>query len=434
MGRRPPPHGPGSARRFPLPRELALDVSPVRESVPYRALWLGQIVSLIGTQMRIVAVSFQIFELTGSTFAVGLLGLVEVVPLIVFSIIGGALADRTDRRGLMIKMQVGLMLTAVGLTIASLQPEPSVAAIYALSGVASVFQAIDRPARSAIIPGLVTLEKLPAALALRQVVFQTTQIVGPFVGGVLIAAFGGDVAPVYGIDAVSFTAALVALRWVPRSKPRGTAEQTPFESVREGLHFALRTPLIFSILAIDLIAMIFGMPRAAFPELAETTFSMGAAGLGLLYAAPATGALLAALSSGWVKRVNRHGRAVIVAVAVWGVAIALAGLTVFWLPLTLFFLAAGGAADAISAIFRGTILNQNTPDLLRGRVNSVNLMVVTGGPRLGDLEAGLAAGVLGAPGSIVFGGVACLVGTGVLVWRIPQLERYAVRKEGSQTH
>ena len=402
-------------------------MSPLRESVPYRALWLGQIVSLVGTQMRIVAVSYQVFQLTGSTVAVGLIGLVEVVPLIVFSIIGGALADRTDRRALMATMQIGLMLTAVGLTVASIQQHPSLVAIYALSGLASVFQAIDRPARSAIIPALVTLQKLPAALALRQVVFQTTQIVGPFFGGILIASFGGDVAPVYGIDAVSFTAALLALRWIPRSKPEGVDDQSPFESVREGLGFALRTPLIFSILAIDLVAMIFGMPRAAFPELAEHTFNMSAAGLGLLYAAPSTGALVAALSSGWVSRVTGHGRAVIVAVSVWGMAIAAAGLTVFWLPLTLLFLAVAGAADVISAIFRGTILNQNTPDALRGRVNSVNLMVVTGGPRLGDLEAGLVAGVLGAPGSIVFGGVACLVGTGVLARRIPQLDRYVSR-------
>jgi len=402
-------------------------VSPLRDSVPYRALWLGQIVSLVGTQMRIVAVSYQVFQLTGSTVAVGLIGLVEVIPSIVFSIIGGALADRTDRRALMATMQIGLMLTAVGLTVASIQQSPSLVAIYALSGLASAFQAIDRPARSAIIPALVTLQKLPAALALRQVVFQTTQIVGPFLGGVLIASFGGEVAPVYGIDAVSFTAALVALRWIPRSKPEGVGDQSPFDSVREGLRFAVRTPLIFSILAIDLVAMIFGMPRAAFPELAEHTFNMSAAGLGLLYAAPSTGALLAALSSGWVSRVIRHGRAVILAVSVWGVAIAAAGLTVFWLPLTLLFLAVAGAADVISAIFRGTILNQNTPDALRGRVNSVNLMVVTGGPRLGDLEAGLAAGVFGAPGSIVFGGVACLVGTGVLVRKIPQLDRYVSR-------
>lgn len=427
MAARPPHHGPGSARRFPLPRELVLDISPLRESIPYRALWLGQIVSLLGTQMRIVAVSYQVFELTDSTVAVGLIGLVEVIPLIVFSIIGGALADRMDRRVLMAAMQVGLMLTALGLTVASMQEEPSLFAIYALSGLAAVFQAVDRPARSAIIPALVSMEKLPAALALRQVVFQLTMIVGPFIGGVLIASFGGEVAPVYGVDTVSFTAALLALRWVPTSKPRGVADQTPFESVREGLSFALRTPLIFSILAIDLIAMIFGMPRAAFPELAEHTFNMSAAGLGLLYAAPSVGALLAALSSGWVKRIDRHGRAVIVAVAVWGVAIALAGLSVFWLPLTLFFLAVGGAADVISAIFRGTILNQNTPDALRGRVNSVNLMVVTGGPRLGDLEAGLAAGVLGAPGSVVFGGLACLAGTGLLAWRIPQLDRYVSR-------
>ncbi len=393
--------------------------------MPYRALWLGQIVSLMGTQMRILAVSYQVFQLTGSTVAVGLIGLVEVVPLIAFSIIGGALADRTDRRRLMAQMQAGLMVTAAGLAAVSFQEEPSLLAIYVLSAVGAVFQSLDRPARSAIIPSLVSQDKIPAALALRQVVFQTTQIAGPFAAGILIAALGNDVRWVYVIDTFSFVAALVALRWVPRSIPAAEVDQTPLQSIREGLRYAWGTPLILSILTIDLVAMVFGMPRAAFPELAERTLGLGPAGLGLLYAAPSVGALVAAVSSGWVRNVTRQGRAVVIAVIVWGAAIALAGLSVFSVVLVLLFLAIAGAADVISAIFRGTILNANTPDFLRGRVNSVNLMVVTGGPRLGDLEAGLAAGVLGAPGSIVFGGAACLLATRLLTWRLPVLKQYA---------
>lgn len=422
------PHGPGSARRFPPLRQWALDISPLRDSVPYRALWLGQIVSLIGTQMRILAVSFQIFQLTGSTVAVGLVGLVEVVPLIAFSIIGGAMADRADRKKLMAAMQVGLMATSVALAWVSFQENPSVPALYVLSAIGAVFQSADRPARSAIIPSLVRREQIAAALALRQVVFQMTMIAGPFLGGVLIAAFGGEVAWVYALDATSFSAALIALHWIPPSKPDRVGEQTPWESIREGLAYSFRTPLIFSILAIDLIAMIFGMPRAAFPELAEKTLGLGPAGLGLLYAAPSVGALVAALSSGWVKNVSAQGRGVVVAVLVWGGAMALAGLSVFSVVLVLFFLAVAGAADVISAIFRGTILNHNTPDALLGRVNSVNLMVVTGGPRLGDVEAGLAAGAFGAPGSVVFGGVGCIVGTGILLWRVPALNRYRAQR------
>ena len=419
-----PRHGPGSARRFPPLRQWALDISPLRDSVPYRALWFGQIVSLMGTHMRILAVSFQIFQITGSTVAVGLVGLVEIVPLIAFSIIGGAVADRADRKKLMAVMQVGLMVTSLALAWVSLQARPSVLAIYVLSAVGAVFQSADRPARSAILPSLVKQEQIPAALALRQVVFQLTMILGPFLGGLLIAAFGDEVTWVYVLDAFSFIAALVALRWIPAGKPERFDEQTPWESIKEGLAFSFRTPLIFSILAIDLIAMIFGMPRAAFPELAEKTLGLGAAGLGLLYAAPSAGALIAALSSGWVKNISAQGRGVIVAVLVWGAAMALAGLSVFSVALVLFFLALAGAADVISAIFRGTILNRNTPDALLGRVNSVNLMVVTGGPRLGDIEAGLAAGVFGAPGSVVFGGLACIAGTGVLLWRVPALNRY----------
>jgi MFS family permease len=388
---------------------------------------MGQIVSLVGTQMRLVAVPFQVYTITGSTVAVGLVGLVEVVPLIVFSIIGGSIADTFDRRKIMFLATLGLMLDSIVLAVLTFRGDPALWSIYALTALGSAFEAIDRPPRAAIIPDLVAEAQMPAAMALRQVSYQLTHIAGPALGGLIIAAFGGP-GWVHAADAATFVAVLVALYWVPRQPPHaGDPDDEGRLSVRlikEGVSFSLRTPLIASIFVIDLIAMIFGMPRAVFPQLADETFGLGAAGLGLLYAAPSAGALIGALTTGWVKYVRRQGVAVVLAVAVWGAAIAAAGLSLFSLLLTLVFLAIAGAADVVSAVFRGTILLEATPVNLRGRVQALNMMVVSGGPRIGDLEAGLVAGAIGAGPSVVVGGLACLVGTGVVATRVKQLTAY----------
>ena len=404
-------------------RALALDTSPLRDSTSYRALWIGQVVSQMGTQMVYVAVPWQVFQITGSNAAVGLVGLAEVVPIIVFSMVGGVAADTVDRRLLSAGMSVGLMATSAALAAISLTGAPPVGAVYGLVAVASALSAVDRPARSAMLPRLVGTEKLPAAMALRQVVFQVTQIAGPAAGGVLIASLG--VAGVYAIDAASFTAALVSLRWVPSMAPESEGTRAGWRAVKEGLAYTARVPLILSIFLIDLGAMVFGMPRAVFPALAQRVFHMGPAGVGMLYSAPAAGALIAALTTGWVGRVRHQGRAVIVAVVAWGAAITLAGLSLFSLPLTLLLLALAGAADVVSAVFRGAMLQTVTPDALLGRLNAANLMVVTGGPRLGDLEAGIVASLIGAPGSIVAGGLACLVSTGAVAAAFPSLRSYS---------
>jgi predicted MFS family arabinose efflux permease len=417
------------SRRFDRARSIALDVSPLRDSVPYRALWLGQVISLMGSNMRLVAVAVQVFEITGSTVAVGVVGLVEVVPLIVFSIVGGAITDRTDRRALIFRTQLGLMVTSLVLAYISFGSDPSVLWIYALTAIASALNAIDRPARAAMTPNLVAPDKLAAAMALRQVVFQTTLILGPALGGVMIASLGGAVEWVYLFDGLSFIAAIVALKWVPSSVPRFDPDQSHLQSVREGMGYVLRNPLALSIFGIDLIAMIFGMPRAVFPELAKESFGMGAEGVGLLFAAPSLGALVAALTTGWVSSVRRQGVAVLWAVAAWGAAITLAGISVFSLVLTLVFLALAGAADVVSAVFRATMLQETTPDALRGRISAVSIMVVTGGPRIGDFEAGLVGGIAGAPASIVIGGVACLLGTGAMASWSPSLARYRTNSE-----
>ena len=393
--------------------------------------------------MRFVAVPYQVFRITGSTVAVGLIGLVEVVPLVFFSIAGGALADATERKALVAWVQIGLIVSSGALALITfLSEHPSLWWIYLLTAVGSAFSAIERPARTAMAPSLVAPEQLASVMALRQVVIQVTQIVGPAVGGVLIGVLASrgvaryGIAWVYVIDSVTFLFALASLRWVPRL---GAAPEAPelrswrgqAEAVREGFRFSLRNDLILPIFVIDLSAMIFGMPRAVFPALAERSFHGGAQTLGLLYAAPAVGALIGAVTTGWVPRVRRRGLAIIAAVAVWGLAIAGAGVALFSLAMTLALLAVAGAADVVSAVFRGTMLLENTPDPLRGRVSALQLMVVTSGPRLGDVEAGLVAGAIGAPASVVVGGLACVAGTAWVALRWPHFRHYDSSTAGS---
>lgn len=399
-----------------------VDFSPLKESVPYRAMWLGQLISLLGSNMRLVAVAWQVFDLTGSTVAVGMVGLVEVIPLITVSIVGGTFVDTGDRRKLIAVAQVALMICSGLLAILSLTDTITLAWIYVLTGIASAFNAIDRPARSSMLPHVIPEGKMTAAMALRQVLFQTTVIIGPAIGGILVAAV--SVGWVYTIDAFSFIAALFVIRWLPRLPRAEPTGESRLHAIKEGLSFATRTPTLLSIFVIDLVAMIFGMPRAVFPALAKETFGMGAEGVGLLYAAPAVGALLGALTTGWVSSIRRQGLAVLLAVTAWGGSVALAGLSVFSLGLCIFFLALAGAADVVSAVFRGTILLEKTPDGLLGRMNALNLMVVTGGPRLGDVEAGLVAGLAGPSASVVIGGLACLAGTGIVAKAFPSLRNY----------
>lgn len=411
------------SRRFSA---ALVDLSPLRESTAYRALWFGQLVSLLGSNMRLVAIAWQVFELTDSTVAVGLVGLVEVVPLITVSIVGGSFVDTSDKKRLIAVAQVALMTCSATLAVMSLTGTITVGWIYVLTGLASAFNAIDRPARSSLLPHVIPEGKMTSAMALRQVLFQTTTIIGPAIGGVLVAAI--SVGWVYAIDAVSFSAALFILRWIPKIPIGDQLKEGRLPAIKEGLTFATRTPILLSIFVIDLVAMIFGMPRAVFPALAKDVFHMGAAGVGILYAAPAVGALIGALTTGWVSAVRRQGLAVLLAVTAWGAAIALAGLSLFSLALTVFFLALAGAADVVSAVFRGTILLEKTPDALLGRVNALNIMVVTGGPRLGDVEAGLVAGLVGSPASVVVGGLACLIGTGAVAAAFPSLRNYVVAK------
>jgi MFS family permease len=327
-----------------------------------------------------------------------------------------------DRRRLLIVTQLTLAscsLILALLALGILGGPPPLWAILVVAFVAAGFGAVDQPARSSSIPRLVPPSRLPSAIALNQLNSQTAQVIGPAIGGLLIATIG--VGGAYFVDVATFSASLVALVAIRPLPPLPGAARPGLAAVREGLDFALHHRLILSTFVIDLNAMIFGMPAALFPVLALVVFHAGPEGFGLIAAAPGFGAFLGALLSGWVGGVRSTGRAVIAAVAVWGAGIAAFGLATFSFPLALAFLAIAGAADVLSAVFRGTIIQLETPDQLRGRVTALHILVVTSGPRLGDLEAATLAAVVGPQVSVVSGGVLCVLGVVLVARLFPEL-------------
>jgi len=401
---------------------VLLDVTPLRLDRDYRYLWGGQVVSGMGNQMTRIALPYQVYVLTGSTLAVGLLTAVQLLPILAFSLGGGAIADAVDRRRLLLITGSGLALCSLALAWLALSGSRSLLAILAVAFVAASLAAIDQPARSSAIPRLVPAARLPAAIALNQLNLQTASIVGPAVGGIVIATVGLPAA--YALDVVSFSAAIGTLLAISPLPPLDRAVRPSLNAILEGLRFARRRPLILSTFAIDLNAMIFGMPTSLFPALAVSVFGVGAVGVGLLAAAPAVGAFLGAFLSGWVTTVRRRGRAVIVAVLAWGAAIVGFGLATFSFPLALLLLAVAGTADVLSAVFRSTIVQLETPDELRGRVTAIHILVVTSGPRLGDIEAAAVAALIGVQASVVTGGLLCLLGVFVVHRLFPQLDAH----------
>lgn len=407
-----------------MPRRLLLDISPLRHDHAYRWVWLGQLISSAGRQVTLIALPYQLYRLTGSALALGGLAAVTLIALMLFSLPAGSIADAFDRRRLLLVTQLGLAASSLALMALALLDRPPVLAIYAVAFVSSAISTIDHPTRRATMSRLVAPQRLPAALVLDQASFQTSSIVGPALGGALIAVLGVPVA--YLVDALTFGAALAAVVILPALPPVGGGVRPGFASVLEGFRHVRRVPVILASFVVDLVAMVFGLPTALFPILALTTYGGDATTLGLLTAAPAVGALIAALTSGWVSHVRRQGRAIILAVALWGVAITAFGLFVAWLPIALLCLAVAGAADVISAVFRSALVQLATPDELRGRLSSLHILVVTGGPRLGDIESTGVAAIAGAQVSAIVGGVLCLVGLAAVAFGLPELDRYVV--------
>lgn len=422
MGERPvgSPSGRQVSDRRPGSRFI-VDITPLRESPRFRRLFLGQLLAVLGRQLTVVAVPYQVFVLTDSTLAVGSLGIVQFVPLMAVSLVGGALADSVDRRKLLVVSQLSLAATAIGLALNAASPDPAVWPLFVLSGVNAGLSAIDNPTRMASVPSVLRRALLPAGFALNQTVAQVAHAVGPAIAGFLIASI--SLTATYLIEAVAFVAAAATMAGIGSLRPEGGGRPVSLASIGEGLRYLRGERLIQSTFIIDLNAMVFGMPRALFPALGTGLFAGDAVTVGLLYAAPGVGALLAALTSGWVGAVSRRGRVVVAAVVVWGVAIAIFGLIPL-LPLALALLAVAGAADVISAVFRNTILQLALPDALRGRLSAIHTAVVGGGPRLGDLESGAVAAWTSIRFSVVSGGAACVIGALAIARWIPELWNY----------
>jgi MFS family permease len=405
-----------------LLKRIAIDVSSIRDSRDFRLLTLGQIVSGLGTQAALIALPYQIFVISHSPALVGLLGAFELGPMVAVSLVGGALVDRHDRRPVLALAQLGVIAAALALCGATLAGRPPVLLVLILGGLLAGSSALDAVARSAIVPGIVGPERLRSGLALNFGMQQATAIVGPGLGGLLIALSG--VAATYAVDAASCLAMLAAALAIAPQRPAGVVQRVAVRTaIAEGLRFVVSDRALAGSFVLDINAMAFGMPRALFAVLSLTVYHAGAGGTGLLYAAIAAGGTVAVMSSGWVTRARLLGRILIGAVLLWGIAIIGAGLVRSIAPAVV-LLAAAGWADGISAVCRSTISQTLTPDRLRGRMSSVFSLVVTSGPRLGDIESGLVAGLTSALSSVVIGGVGCLVGVGAVALAFPELARY----------
>jgi predicted MFS family arabinose efflux permease len=401
-------------------RHVLVDVSPLRRSRDLRCLTVGQLLSTLGAQLTMVAVAYQVYALTRSSLAVGLVSLAQVVPLIAGALLGGSLADAADRRRVLLVAQVLTLLCSAGLAV-NADTGPTLWPLFVLPAVAAGFTATTESGMSAILPNLVHRREVATVNAMFQALFQIGQVAGPAVAGLLLA--GAGVRFVYWVDVASIAVAVFATFLISPQPPQSAASHPPgLRSIVTGLRYLRGRPVIQGTYLFDINAMVFGMPRAVFPALATTVFGGGASTLGFLYAAPGAGALIGAVTTGWVHRVRRQGRAVIIAVVVWGAAITCFGL-VRWLPAALVLLAVAGWADVVSAVFRNTILQLNVPDALRGRLMGVQMAVVTGGPRIGDAESGAVAAAFSPVTSVITGGLACIGGALLLARLLPAFGR-----------
>jgi MFS family permease len=414
----------GRAVEEPVParprRSWAIDTTPLRNRT-YRRLFLGVAATMLGQQMTLVAVPFQVYALTGSSLLVGVTSMVALVPLIVFGLLGGAIADAMDRRRLMLITSTGAAVTSALLAVQALLPGGgNLALLWVLTACVSGFAAVNQPTRNAVIPAIVGRSGVAAANALSMTVRQAGVIVGPLIAGLLIGL--GNLFLAYAVDALGFLIAALLLRGLPSLPPVGVVGplrlRAAVRGVWEGFAFLRTQPVLMMTFVVDIIAMLFAWPQAVFPELSQTRFEDSPNSLGWLYAGISIGSLVMGLTSGWVTRVDRQGAVVLGAIAVWGVAIIGFGLApTLWLAVLC--LAVAGAGDMVSAVLRTSILQEAAPDEMRGRMQGVFLVVVAGGPRLGDLRAGAMASAAGVTVAMVSGGVVIIVAMAVVALVVP---------------
>ncbi|MGX1130249.1 MFS family permease [Streptomyces glaucescens] len=403
-------------------RALLPDLAPWRASADFRRLWLSGLITNFGSFLTFVALPVQIKELTGSAAAVGAIGAVELVPLVVFGLYGGALADAWDKRKLIVWTEAGQGVLCAALLVNALLPSPAVWPLYVIAAFASALTSIQRPALDSLIPRIVAHEHLPAAAALNSLRWQVGGIAGPALAGVVVAYAGMGWA--YAVDLLTFVVSLALVVRLRRSPASHEAQKPSLRAVAEGARYAWSRKELLGTYAIDLAAMFLAMPLAVLPFLADELRAEWS--LGLMYAALPAGSLLVSLTSGWTSRVHRHGRMVVLAAVLWGLAVAAAGVVGnVWL--VLLFLTLAGGFDMVSGIFRGAMWNQTIPDELRGRLAGIELLSYSVGPQLGQVRSGGMAAWAGVRASVWSGGLVCAAGVGLLALCLPKLMTYDVR-------
>lgn len=399
-----------------------MDVSPLRTSRDYRLLYAGQFVSSFGSAISYVVLPVQMYQLTKSSFAVGMLGVAEFVPMLLLAFVGGALADYIDRRRLIVVSEAGMTVCCGALVVNALQPQPRVGVLFAIAALFAAFNALYRPAIEALTPRILPPEMMPAVGALQGFRYSFNFIIGPAIAGVIVGTLGAAFA--YALDGATFLFSLICVQLLRAVPPPEDADRPSLRAIKDAWLYAGRRQELLGTYIIDLIAMFFGMPMALFPAIAE---SFGNAQVGWFYSMMAVGPLLISLTSGWTNRVHRHGLAVILSVIVWGLAIIGFGWTRnLWGAL--FFLALAGAADNVSGLFRMTIWNQTIPDHLRGRMAGIEMISYTTGPYLGNAEAGLVAAAFSLRTSVISGGVLCVAGACALALLLPRFVGYDGRE------
>jgi MFS family permease len=400
-----------------------VDIAPLKRHRDFRLLFIGRLVSFFGSMITIVAFPYQVYQLTHSVLLVGVLGVLEFAVILLFAMLGGALADAADRRSMVLLTEAGLMACSLILAGNAAVANPQVWILFAIAAVWGGLDAVQRPSLDAMLPRLVDRDELAAAAALNNLRGTLGMILGPALGGVLLAVIGLPLT--YMVDVATFVVGLACL-WLMRAVPPPVnAERPSLRRVVEGLRYARSRPELIGTYAVDIIAMFFGMPMALFPAIAQGLG--GPRVLGMLYAAPAVGSFLFSATSGWTSRVHRHGMGVIVAAIVWGLSIIGFGFAP-GLIAALVFLAIAGAADMMSGIFRQVIWNQTIPDSLRGRLASIEMLSYTSGPALGNFEAGVVASLTSVRVSVVSGGMLCVIGCVLCAVALPAFRSYDARR------
>ncbi len=409
--------------RVPDRKRLLADITPLRESAAFRRLWAGTTLSSVGSALTAFAVVLQVYDLTRSPFAVGLIGVAQVVPTLVAGLLGGPVTDAVDRRKLVLVTSSGLAAVSAALAAAAFAGLGLVWLLYALVAVQAGLGAVDRPARAAFVPSLLPASQQAAGLALNRLSFQVMLTAGPALAGLITAVPHLGLPACYLIDAVSFAAALYGVARLPAMPPHGGAARPSPRAVAEGIAFIRRSQVIAGAFLADLNATVFGLPVALFPAINAERFGGDPRTLGLFTTAIGVGGLASAALSGPVGRVSRQGRAMLAAVAVWGAAFA--GFAVapgLWLTLGL--LAVAGAADTFTVVFRGAIVTALSPDQLRGRVMAADYVIGAGGGQLGNLEAGALGSLTSPTVSALAGGLATIAGAIVIALALPAFTRY----------